>query len=139
MRRFVLSSFAVLLIAAVGFLNSSCSKTRRVEARSTSSSDSPTVAVARAEMEDLSHDIVLTAEFKPFQEIDVMAKVAGFIKEIRVDAGDRVKQGELLATLEIPEMADDIVRAKAAVDRSESEVARAKDELKRAESAHEIA
>jgi RND family efflux transporter MFP subunit len=82
---------------------------------------------------------VLTAEFKPFQEIDVMAKVSGYVKEIRVDAGDLVGQNQLLATLEIPEMADDLARAKAAVDRSFAEVTRAEDEIKRAESTHEIA
>jgi RND family efflux transporter MFP subunit len=97
------------------------------------------VAVAKATTADLSHSVKLTAEFKPFQEIDVMAKVAGYIKEIRVDVGDRVKQGELLATLEIPEMADDLARANAAVARSNAEVARANDDIARAESAHSIA
>ena len=61
--------------------------------------------VAKASTEDLSHGLVLTAEFKPYQEVDVMAKIAGYIKQINVDVGDRVKQGQLLATLEIPEMA----------------------------------
>ena len=42
-----------------------------------------------------------------------MAKVAGYIKKINVDVGDRVKQGDLLATLEVPEMADDLTRATA--------------------------
>ncbi len=83
--------------------------------------------------------MVLTAEFKPFQEVDVMAKVSGYVKQIRVDAGDRVKENELLATLEIPEMADDLARAKAGVDRSSAEVARANDEIRRAESAYDIA
>jgi RND family efflux transporter MFP subunit len=68
-----------------------------------------------------------------------MAKVAGYVKSINVDIGDRVKQGQLLATLEIPEMADDQVRAKSLLSRSQSEVARAKDELQRAESSHDIA
>jgi len=99
----------------------------------------PTVAVAKAAPADLSRSVKLTAEFKPFQEIDVMAKVAGYIKEIRVDVGDRVRQGELLATLEIPEMANDLARAKAAVARSDAEVARANDDISRAESAHNIA
>jgi RND family efflux transporter MFP subunit len=101
--------------------------------------DVPTVAVAKAAPADLSRSVKLTAEFKPFQEIDVMAKVAGYIKEIRVDVGDRVRQGELLATLEIPEMANDLARAKAAVARSDAEVARANDDIARAESAHGIA
>jgi RND family efflux transporter MFP subunit len=82
---------------------------------------------------------VLTAEFKPFQEIDVMAKVAGYIKQINVDVGDRVREGQLLATLEIPEMADDLRRAQAALDRGSADVRRASDELQRANSVYDIA
>jgi len=101
--------------------------------------DAPTVAVAKVTTENLSRNLVLTAEFRPFQEVDVMAKVAGYIKNINVDVGDRVTQGQLLAVLEIPEMADDLARAQAGVQRSQAEVARARDELQRAQSAHEIA
>ena len=68
-----------------------------------------------------------------------MAKVAGYIKQINVDVGDRVRAGELLATLEIPEMAADLQRADAIVVHAQAESARAKDELQRAESAHQIA
>jgi len=125
-----------ILCAAV-LAASSCKRSENAEARA-ATPELPTVAVAKVVTEDLSHALVLTAEFKPFQEVDVMAKVAGYIKHINVDVGDRVKQGQLLAVLEIPEMADDQARAKAAVDRSEAEVARERDELRRAQSAHEI-
>src|SRR5262249_47245342 len=99
----------------------------------------PTVAVTKVATADLSHDLVLTAEFRPYQEIDVMAKIAGYVKEIKVDIGDRVREGELLATLEVPEMADDLRRDTAAVARSQADVQRAQDELTRAQSSHEIA
>jgi RND family efflux transporter MFP subunit len=68
-----------------------------------------------------------------------MAKVAGYIKDIRVDVGDRVTQGQLLATLEAPEMGDDLTRADASIVRARAEVTRARDELRRAETAHAIA
>jgi RND family efflux transporter MFP subunit len=129
-----------LLFPLIGIgllLTASCSRTPSVQARS-AAADAPTVAVVKAAPDDLARGLVLTAEFKPFQEIDVMAKVAGYIRQINVDVGDRVGQGQLLATLEIPEMADDLRRANATLDRSQAEVARAKDELQRAESAHEI-
>ena len=129
----------IALGGLVALFTSSCSRSGKVEARSTAAPDIPTVAVAKATTDNLSHDLKLTAEFKPYQEIDVMAKVAGYIKQINVDVGDRVTQGQLLATLEVPEMADDQRRATAALDRSQAEVARAKDEQQRAESAHEIA
>jgi RND family efflux transporter MFP subunit len=128
---------AVLIVLALAV--SSCNRNGKAEGRSPETVSLPTVAVAKASTQDLSKNVVLTAEFKPFQEIDVMAKVSGYVREIRVDVGDRVRQGELLAILEIPEMADDLARAKAAVDRSSAEVTRAEDDIKRAESSHEIA
>jgi RND family efflux transporter MFP subunit len=101
--------------------------------------DVPIVAVVQASRSNLSSDLVLTAEFEPFQEVDVMAKVSGFIKQIKVDIGDRVQEGQLLATLEIPEMQDDLTRAAAAIDEANAELATARDELQRAESAHDMA
>src|ERR1700736_2207544 len=126
-----------IVLAGMTLLNLACSRPQSV--RAAKSSGWPTVAVAKATTENLSHGLVLTAEFKPFQEVDLMAKVAGYVKEIRVDVGDRVKKEQLLAVLEVPEMADDLARAKAGVDRAVADVARAQDEQRRAESAHEIA
>jgi RND family efflux transporter MFP subunit len=132
-------SFTLSALVAAAMLASACSRREPVEASSPKPGEVPTVAVATASTQNLSHGMVLTAEFKPYQEIDVMAKVAGYIREIKVDVGDRVRQGQLLATLEIPEMADDLKRADAAVVRARAEVTRANDELQRAESAHTIA
>src|ERR1700688_4785774 len=115
-----------LLLGALGaFLLSSCGSNKEVRAGDSAASEIPTVAVAKVATADLSRDLVLTAEFKPFQEVDVMAKVSGYVKEIRVDVGDRVRQGELLATLEIPEMDDDLARPKASGARRRGGGARA--------------
>jgi RND family efflux transporter MFP subunit len=99
----------------------------------------PIVAVQKASTHTLSRNLTLTAEFEPYQEIDVMAKVAGYVKQINVDIGDRVQRGELLATLEVPEMSNELAKAAAAVDRSEAEVKKAQDDVQRAEAAHTIA
>jgi RND family efflux transporter MFP subunit len=139
MRNVVSKPYALLFVMAAACLTFSCSKHEPVQASSAKPADVPTVAVAKVSTADLSHGLVLTAEFRPFQEVDVMAKVAGFVKQINVDVGDRVKQGQLLATLEIPEMADDLRRADAAVVRAKAEVTRAQDEQRRAESVHSIA
>src|ERR1039458_7646767 len=139
MRKFVSMPYAILFVMGAAYLTSACSKHEPVQAGTPKPADVPTVAVAKVSTEDLSHGLVLTAEFKPFQEVDVMAKIAGFVKQINVDVGDRVKQGQLLATLEIPEMADDLRRADAAVVRARAEVTRAQDEQRSAESVHSIA
>src|SRR3954471_14339439 len=126
-------------LSTVAFGSMSCSKAQNVQAEELKTADIPAVAVTKVGVEDISHGLVLTAEFKPFQEIDVMAKVAGYLKKINVDIGDRVQEGQLLALIEVPEMADDQARARSTVSRSQAELARARDELQRAESAHKIA
>jgi RND family efflux transporter MFP subunit len=130
---------ALLAAAACAVLLAGCSKTN-VEANGGAPAlEGPVVAVAQIKAANLSRTLTLTAEFKPYQEVDVMAKEAGYIKEINVDIGDRVKQGQLLATLEIPEMEDDLRRANASVDRSQANVKQAQDELTRAKSAYDVA
>jgi RND family efflux transporter MFP subunit len=103
------------------------------------SGDPPTVAAAKIERGDITQVLTIAAEFRPFQEIEVHAKVAGFVKSITVDVGDRVKEGQLLATLEVPELQDEIHQDEAAVKRASEEINRAQADLERAQSAHEVA
>jgi RND family efflux transporter MFP subunit len=98
-----------------------------------------TVAVARVTRDSLDQTLTLVAEFVPFQEIDVHAKVAGYVQSINVDVGDRVQAGQLLAVLEIPELQDQIRQDEAVERRSQEEVRRAEADLRRAESARDIA
>jgi RND family efflux transporter MFP subunit len=101
--------------------------------------DLPAVAVVRAERTDLTETLTLAAEFRPFQEIDVHAKVAGYLKAIYVDVGDRVSTGQLLAVLEVPELQNEIEQDEATIRRNSEEIKRARADLERAESAHEVA
>ena len=125
-------------IVSLAVLTTSCGARGALET-SPEPIQTPTVAVVKATRADLSSGLVLTAEFTPFQEIDVMAKVSGYIRQINVDIGDRVKEGQLLATLEIPEMQDDITRAAATIEEANAELSAARDELQRAQSARDIA
>jgi RND family efflux transporter MFP subunit len=130
----------LLLAAMVVFLALGITSCARSGAEASPSvAETPTVAVVKATRADLSSSLLLTAEFEPFQEVDVMAKVSGYIRRINVDIGDRVRKGQLLATLEIPEMQDDLTRAAAAIEEATADLATARDELQRAESAHDMA
>lgn len=99
----------------------------------------PIAPVAKATRANLSDDVALTAEFVPYQEVDVMAKVAGYVRTIRVDIGDRVREGELLATLQVPEMENQLTRSAAAVAAAHDDVNTSEDRLKEAQAAYEIA
>lgn len=99
----------------------------------------PTVAAAKVHRADLTRAVAVTAEFRPYQEIDVHAKVAGYVKRIYVDVGDRVKEGQLLAVLEIPELQSEVETAEASVSKSQEEIRRAQAELERTQSAQLVA
>ncbi|HEY8967325.1 MAG TPA: efflux RND transporter periplasmic adaptor subunit [Candidatus Methylacidiphilales bacterium] len=73
----------------------------------------PVVPVSPATRSDLKREAVFSAEFRAYQIVDVHAKVAGYVQSIPVDIGDRVKQGATLARLEIPELQDDLDKARA--------------------------
>jgi RND family efflux transporter MFP subunit len=99
----------------------------------------PTVPVAVVGPATLQNNLVLSAEFEPFQDVDVMAKVAGYVKVIRVDIGSHVKQGEVLAILEVPEIEDDVAKAKAGVAAAEANVVTAQAAIQRAEAGANMA
>ena len=119
------------LFLAVVFAVAGCS---RNETKQSGKEEAPrtVVAVARVQRENLVRQEVVSAEFRPFQIIDVHAKVAGYLKKIYVDVGDHVKEGQVLAVLEVPELTEELTRAKAAKSRSNAEVDRAREELARA-------
>lgn len=133
------SAFTILICTYVLCL-CSCSKTDAAGETAMAPKDALLVVpVAKVGRADLVSDLVLTAEFQPFQQIDVMAKIAGYVRSINVDIGNRVHAGQLLATLEIPEMEDDLTKAAAAIDQAEAEIATASDEVRRAEVSHDLA
>jgi RND family efflux transporter MFP subunit len=127
------SASGVLALAALA--GTACSRPRAAS----DTVDLPAVAVAKVSKGDIAQSLTIAAEFRPFQEIEVHAKVAGFLKSISVDVGDRVKAGQLLAVLEIPELQDEIKQDEASVKRATEEINRAQADLERTQSAHEVA
>jgi RND family efflux transporter MFP subunit len=99
----------------------------------------PTAAVVKVERRDIASTLEVASEFLPFQEIEVYAKVSGYIKKLYVDWGTHVKQGQLLAVLEIPELQQQLQQDEASVKHSEQDVSRAHEELNRAESSYDVA
>ena len=66
--------------------------------------------------------------------VDIHAKVAGYIHQIFVDVGDKVKEGQVLATLEVPELTAQILGAEATTKRSQDAIRREQSEVQSAES-----
>lgn len=92
-----------------------------------------TVGVTKVEKKTLSREITLSSELVPFQEIDVYAKESGYVQKLSVDYGSHVKQGQVMAVLEIPELEAQLQQDRAEIKNAEDQVSRAQHELKRYE------
>ncbi len=79
------------------------------------------VDVAKVTRQDLYNEVDIPAEFRPYVEVELHAKVSGFLQEIPVDFGDHVKAGQLIARLEVPELKDELDNAIAAEQKAEAD------------------
>jgi membrane fusion protein (multidrug efflux system) len=74
----------------------------------------PRVLVVPVRHAPRTRSLELPGTIHGFIETSVYAKIAGYLKSIAVDKGDRVKRGELLAVLESPELEHQVSNARAA-------------------------
>lgn len=118
-------------------LVSGCGDARKAEAED--AAHAPSAPVVKVVRRDLNNELEIASEFEPLQEIEVYAKVSGYIKKLYVDWGTHVKQGQILAELEIPELQQQLQQDEASARRSDQELGRAREELNRAQSAYTVA
>src|ERR1700733_5274752 len=90
-----------------------------------------TVGVTPVVKKTLNRDVTLSSELVPFQEIDVYAKVSGYVRRLDVDYGTHVKAGQAIAVLEIPELQAQLEQDQAEIKNANNQVSRADHELKR--------
>ena len=71
----------------------------------------PSVEVVRVTSKAVERQVKLPGEFQPYLAVPIYAKLPGFVKRVAVDRGSSVKQGQVLVTLEAPEMLAQIAEA----------------------------
>lgn len=94
--------------------------------RGETAEDKPIVPVVEVLRGSLSRQISFDAELKPYQEVELRAKVTGFLENMKADVGDAFKEGQVIATLDVPELKLEIQHAEAAQRRGQAEIDRAK-------------
>lgn len=110
-----------------------CAGCRHSETDPASQAPLPVAPVATVTRAPLTNSLNVAGEFLPFQEVELHAKVAGYIRHISVDIGDRVRAGQVLATLDIPELTAQVEGADAGVRQTQEQITRAKSEIQRAQ------
>lgn len=126
--------FAFMLLLAIMAGAAGCrSKLRNSEAQA---AEIPSATVIRPARGNIAHTLNLAGQFQPYQVIDVHAKVSGYIRHIYVDIGDKVRQGQVLAVLEVPELDAQLKGTVAEVAHSKDEITRSQHEVLRSQAEH---
>jgi len=115
-------------MVALGLSSCSGGRNGKVEA---SADQAVTVGVTNVVKKTLSRQITLSSELVPFQEIDVYAKESGYVQKLNVDYGTHVKAGQVIATLEIPELQAQLQEDQAEIKNAMNQANRADHELTR--------
>jgi RND family efflux transporter MFP subunit len=93
----------------------------------------PTVGVTSVTRKPMMRQLTVSSELVPYQETDVFAKESGYVKDLMVDYGSRVKKGELMAVLDIPELQIQLKQDDAAIANANDAVTHAHHEVDRLE------
>lgn len=96
----------------------------------------PSAEVTLVKRGSISQTLSLAGQFEPYQEVDVHAKVSGYVRRIYVDIGDKVHAGETLAVLEVPELKAQLLGTTSEVAHSQDEITRAQNDVARAQANH---
>src|ERR1017187_538041 len=111
---------AAILIIGLGVLWAA-HYARAQAPRSAELAAAPTAGVAKVTREDLYKQVTIAAEFRPYAEVSLHAKVSGYVSKMNVDFGDKVKAGQLMATIEVPELQAELDNAQATRQKAEAD------------------
>lgn len=87
--------------------------------------DAPTVAVVPVTKGEIYREVSFDAELRPYKEIELHARATGYLDKMAVDAGDVVKEGQLIAALDVPELKFDLQNAEATERRAKADMEKA--------------
>ena len=89
----------------------------------------PSVDVVKPGRATLVQRVQGNATLEAFEDADLFAKVSGYLSDVRVDIGDHVKAGQVLAVIDVPEMKQELAEAKAQLETKKSSLVSARRQL----------
>jgi RND family efflux transporter MFP subunit len=99
----------------------------------------PVVTVAPVTRSANNSSLVLPGNIQAVTESPVLARASGYIKSRSVDIGDRVKEGQVLAEIEAPELDQQIRQAQAAIEQARSTIEQTQAALQQGQSNEALA
>jgi len=122
-RKWLIIGIVVAVVVVVGALG--------LYASSGTTKIDPT-KLGKVERADLAKSVVATGKVQPITKVELKSKASGIVKKLRVDAGDKVKVGQVLAELDREEIEARVSQARAQLQASEANMKGSAADLERA-------
>jgi RND family efflux transporter MFP subunit len=97
--------------------------------KSTTADTPPRVEVVRPRRVTVAHRLQTNASLEAFEQTDLFANVSGYLSDVRVDIGDHVKAGQVLAVIDVPELKQQLVEAEAQRESKKSSLESARSQV----------
>lgn len=136
-----IAGLLVLIVCAVvwGYRrNAAATRAASIATARAAAPDVANVQVILPERHEIFRQVSMPASIEAFEQTTLYAKVSGYLKWIKVDIGDRVRKGEVIAEIDVPEMAAEYAGSEAEVERAKANVGNAEAELQRAKAELEL-
>jgi len=120
--------FVVLVVAVILAVTGIIPRLRARTAlqQQTNSLAAPAVVAANPKLGEPSQEVVLPGNLQPFTDAPIYARTSGYLGKWYFDIGAHVKKGQLLATIESPEVDQQLAQAKADLATAQANAANAK-------------
>jgi membrane fusion protein (multidrug efflux system) len=112
----------IFLGASLAILFSSCQSAKPEKAKDSETDKKPHYTLAVVQTTGPSSVIKLPGQLAAYQEVSIFPKVNGYVKNVQVDIGSKVTKGQLLMTLEAPELEQSTMQAKEKYARTKADL-----------------
>ena len=135
----LLLAVLVVVVSLAGYLPMKQREQAANALAASEKSDVPVVTVTKVKRASPDSETVLPGSISPLVEASIYARASGFVKKRYVDIGDHVKEGQLLAEIEAPELDQQVSQARAAGAQSQQQLGQSRASLLQTQSQRDLA
>lgn len=129
----------VVAVALAGYLPRKQREDAAAAAANEERNDLPRVTAAKVRRAPADSDVLLPGTLSALVEASVFGRAPGYVRKRYVDIGDRVREGQLLAEIDAPELDQQVAQSRAAVSQARQQLTQAQAALVQAESQRDLA
>ena len=131
-----------LIVGAVGVAGYLPRKAREEAANAAAHEEKialPAVTVAKVRRAAQDTEVTLPGDTSALTETSIYARAAGYVRKRYVDIGDHVREGQLMAEIDAPELDDQVAQARAALAQAQQQLSQSRASLVQAQSQRDLA